>query len=429
LKLNLPEDEILAELPYRYTCPAKENGAYLPQWLWDSCFHAIVYRWFDPSMAWAELQSLLVHQIQSGNDAGMIPHMAYLKENGDEFDQNLFQQANHSIITQPPLISCAALEVHTLNPNPEILASLYEGLLFYHNWFDRRRDLENDHLVAIIHPWESGWDSSQRWDDLMGVDASEPDVSKKLANKRFKLIDLLLDNGCDAAKIARHPEGFYVKPVDFNAIRLADLESLIEIAKIIGKGKNQIRKLMVKAGQIRESIQKNFIHSRKTKLRVTDLFSIDPPVNFSESAAKFILLFGNCCSSPQAKQLVKELFKNNSPYNTRFIIPTTPKNNSSFDGQQYWRGNVWMPVNWLIFRGLINYGYLREAEMLAIRSLDLVSKSGFCEFFCPITGERGMNSGKSCPQNQSWSTLVFDMLMVIQDKLHPEKMSLYKDSF
>jgi len=87
LKSNLPEEEILAKLQFRYTCPAKEKGTYLPQWLWDSCFHAIVYRWFDPKMAWEELQSLLVHQIKNGDDEGMIPHMAYLAENNDIKDQ------------------------------------------------------------------------------------------------------------------------------------------------------------------------------------------------------------------------------------------------------------------------------------------------------------------------------------------------------
>ncbi|QQR91343.1 MAG: hypothetical protein IPJ88_06355 [Myxococcales bacterium] len=42
---------------FRYTRPAPH--VYKQQWLWDSCFHAIVYRHFDPEMAWAELKSLV----------------------------------------------------------------------------------------------------------------------------------------------------------------------------------------------------------------------------------------------------------------------------------------------------------------------------------------------------------------------------------
>lgn len=62
LRKNLPETTVLSNLKYRYTCPSNEGGAYLLQWLWDSCFHAMTYRWFDPEMAWEELLSLLTHR-------------------------------------------------------------------------------------------------------------------------------------------------------------------------------------------------------------------------------------------------------------------------------------------------------------------------------------------------------------------------------
>ena len=41
---------------YQYTVPS--NAAYPYQWLWDSCFHAIVLSSFEPDAAKAELRSL-----------------------------------------------------------------------------------------------------------------------------------------------------------------------------------------------------------------------------------------------------------------------------------------------------------------------------------------------------------------------------------
>ena len=88
---------------HRYTRPAPST--YEHQWLWDSCFHAISYRWIDPSMARDELISVASHQFESGSDAGMIPHMIYWGSGGEE----LWQFADRSTISQPPLIAFAAL--------------------------------------------------------------------------------------------------------------------------------------------------------------------------------------------------------------------------------------------------------------------------------------------------------------------------------
>src|SRR3954466_9072745 len=67
---------------YRYTAPSLDTGDfgrkdYANQFLWDSCFHAMVWRWLDPEMAQAELLSLVSRQVVEGSDTGMIPHCNY----------------------------------------------------------------------------------------------------------------------------------------------------------------------------------------------------------------------------------------------------------------------------------------------------------------------------------------------------------------
>ena len=56
---------------FGYTCPATPR--YRHQWLWDSCFHAIVWRRFDRDRAREELRTLL----RAGRTDGFVPHTAF----------------------------------------------------------------------------------------------------------------------------------------------------------------------------------------------------------------------------------------------------------------------------------------------------------------------------------------------------------------
>ena len=56
---------------FRYTVPSPSTYPY--QWLWDSCFHAIVLSSYDPDFAKAEMHSLMSKQFENG----MVPHMIF----------------------------------------------------------------------------------------------------------------------------------------------------------------------------------------------------------------------------------------------------------------------------------------------------------------------------------------------------------------
>ena len=62
---------IFSSETYFYTCPSL--GHYEHQWLWDSCFHAIIWSYFNPENAKRELLSLIKKQFENG----MLPHMYY----------------------------------------------------------------------------------------------------------------------------------------------------------------------------------------------------------------------------------------------------------------------------------------------------------------------------------------------------------------
>ncbi|HLA42050.1 MAG TPA: hypothetical protein VJZ27_01365 [Aggregatilineales bacterium] len=135
---------------------------------------------------------------------------------------------------------------------------------------------------------------------------------------------------------------------------------------------------------------------------VFDLMGLDEQPIKQAASAPFYLLFGGCVDQDQAARLVTQM---TAPrFWTPFPISATPGDDPLFSPNHYWRGNVWMSVNWLIYRGLRRYGFFAEASQLAGRSLSLVETYGFHEYFNPLTGE-GYG-----PNLQSWTTLVLDML-------------------
>lgn len=369
---------------YRYTRPAPH--VYEHQWLWDSCFHAITYRWLDPDMAAAELLSMAAGQVEDGPDAGMIPHMIYWRGGGAP----LWGRDDRSIITQPPLLAMAALLIHQQQPNRALLEALYPRLCAYQAWFDRRRDPDGDDLVTIIHPWESGWDASPRWDGPMGLHQPTDDESKAA---RHALVQTLIAHDCDAERLEA-AGSFAVEPVDYNAIRAADLEALAVIAAELGADPAPWRD---RACAVQRATAR-FLHDGD----FWDLSSPDKTPVKVRSAAPFVLLFGGCVDAATAAELVHQL--TGPTFWTPYPVPTTPADDSAFDPDHYWRGNVWASVNWLIYRGLKRYGYAAEASHMAARFAALIAAHGFHEYFNPLTG-----AGHG-PDQQSWATVVLDML-------------------
>ena len=68
-------------------------------------------------------------------------------------------------------------------------------------------------------------------------------------------------------------------------------------------------------------------------------------------------------------------------------VPSTDPDDPRFEPLRYWRGPVWIIINWMISNGLKHYGYEALAAVIKDHSLALTEKSGLLEYFDPITGE------------------------------------------
>ena len=97
---------------------------------------------------------------------------------------------------------------------------------------------------------------------------------------------------------------------------------------------------------------------------------------------------------------------NKEEYWSRYPIPTVAMNEKSFNPNNIlllWRGPTWLNTNFFIWKGLKKHKEENIANDLVTRTRELISKSGFREFFNPITGEGGG------AKNFGWSSLVLLM--------------------
>ena len=155
-------------VPYAFTCPATPR--YRHQWYWDSCFHAIAWRHFDPARAREELRTL----VRAGRLDGFIPHTAFWDRpaywrRAPFYGTHTVFGASATATIQTPLLALAWELVAAASPDdPRFAADGLPQLRLHYDWLARERDIDGDGLLTIIYPDESGLDDSPKYDDVFG---------------------------------------------------------------------------------------------------------------------------------------------------------------------------------------------------------------------------------------------------------------------
>lgn len=85
----------------------------------------------------------------------------------------------------------------------------------------------------------------------------------------------------------------------------------------------------------------------------------------------FYPLIAGIASSEQAQRMVQVHLLNEEEFWGPYVIPASPRNSDAYAQQEYWRGRIWGPLNYLVGEGLRRYGYDAVMESLAQKSLDV----------------------------------------------------------
>ena len=180
---------------YGYTSP---DSVHFHQWFWDSCFHAIVLSQFDPLFAIRELNTLFSVQ----EEDGFVPHIILWKWRIVDLlkpwwyrevrSKSLFYTAE----IQPPVAGISLGYIYNRLKNKEVLEPLVDRVYRFYIYLSKHRDPDNDGLISIITPLESGMDMLPIYDTVLGNPDHDPMYQKRLIRQMltfYKSIDWNLE--------------------------------------------------------------------------------------------------------------------------------------------------------------------------------------------------------------------------------------------
>ncbi|MDH7511622.1 MAG: trehalase family glycosidase [Clostridiales bacterium] len=112
-----------------------------------------------------------------------------------------------------------------------------------------------------------------------------------------------------------------------------------------------------------------------------------------KAASNFYPLLARIPDKEQALAMIKRLL-NPKEFWGDYILPTISRDDPLFKEQQYWRGAVWPPTNYLVYQGLKAFGFDAVAAEFAQKSAALFLRSWENFQLCPEnfdsrTGEAG----------------------------------------
>ena len=364
-------------IDYSYTAPS--HARYPWQWYWDSCFTAIAWRRFDPGRARRELESLLA----AARPDGFIGHTIFwggpVTPPRSLFYNVVSRDAFMTSTVQPPLLAWAwRIAVGDPAEVPAIVR--------HHDRIERERAIDDDGLIWIIQPDESGLDASPKFDSAFGWRADGlpgfPLLVRRNRHLDFDIRRITAAGGpvvCGAATNVLH--GLSRLALGRPSITPAIVERLYDertglFQQIVRKGARQV----------------TVAHPVVTWAALSPLALPDLPEEIGRrlveehllDPAKFWLPF--------------------PPPSVSFADPSFSVKDRFLFLRRYWRGPTWLNAAWLLWLGLMRLGYEQEAEQMAGQLGRAVAAAGLREYYDPFTGA-GMGA-----MDFSWSSLVMELI-------------------
>ncbi len=92
------------------------------------------------------------------------------------------------------------------------------------------------------------------------------------------------------------------------------------------------------------------------------------------SPTHFYPLLAGVPTQAQAQRMIDEHFFNPQEFWGQWILPSIARNDPAYPTQNYWRGRIWAPMNFLVYLGLRKYNLPRARKALVEKSQALLLK-------------------------------------------------------
>jgi hypothetical protein len=337
------------------------------QWLWDSCFHAVVWAHLGDERAVLELRSALADQ----DEDGFVPHVRYVGDPGAL--ASFWGRPGTSSITQPPMYghALAVLAAAGFGLPEELVARATAGLRF----LLERRARTPGGLVALCHPWESGCDDSPRWDGVL----DGPRTPAAWYEAKGRLL-ATVERTAGGAPVAN--PAFAVGSAGFSALVAWNALELAGVTADDG--------LAAAARELVELVDARWDDGRRTWVDDGPTAAGSGRVRTLDALLPLLVV-----DRPEAMAELTDPGAYGAPYGPRGLHRGEP----AYDPRAYWRGSAWPQLTYLLWRAARWAGSGGSAASFQNSITSASSMTGFAEHWDP---DDGTPLGAA---PQSWSTL------------------------
>jgi len=339
---------------------------------WDTYFASYMLSMFNKKLAYANA----IEITKSITPSGFIPN--YQSPYGNtSWDRS-----------QPPIGSTIILNIYKRYQEKWFLNEVYEELLTWNRWWPKHRDMKG-YLC---------WGSDKVSDTSKTIEAHNLQAAK---------FESGLDNSpmYDSVPFNAGNNTMELADVGLMSMYIMDCNSLAEISQILGKNKDadELKKradsYKTKLADLWDEEQGIFLNKRTDNGEKSYRLS---PTNFYPMLAK-------ACTQRQAERMMKEHYFNPNEFHGEYVIPSIARNDSAFKDNDYWRGRIWGPMNFLVYMGMENYDVKDAREDLIAKSKALLMKNwktegGVYENYNSVKGVGG--DVKSADAFYHWGALL-----------------------
>jgi len=358
---NMPVTTVAREFPLG---SGVTWGGYI-QGCWDAVFQSILADLQSTQMADASLRGLFADTTSSG-----------LLTGGTGFGIG----EDHS---QPPLAAYALLKLYKSHPNQQkLLEDSFSVLYRWHEWWPAARDGNHNGLLEWGSNPVSGPDDDEyhqkvadiltAWYKRNGSQAPPFKKSDFMDNLTAAGWESGMDNSPMWDGVIFNPQTHTMEQEDvgLNSFFVLDAWALAEIAHIIGRNSEE-EKLRRESAEMGDRINQ-MMWSEEDGLYLNRKW--DGTFNRRISTTNFYPMLAGIASPDRAQRMVQHYLLNPQKFWGEYVIPTTPRDDPAFGDNNYWRGRIWAPTNYLVYEGLKRSGMDEVAAEVAEKSTQLFLK-------------------------------------------------------
>ena len=304
---------------------------------WDTYFGALMEAPDNPALACCNAIAI-THAL---TENGFVPN--YVTQHGiKSFDRS-----------QPPVGSMCCLEIWRSCGWDWFLAEVFDDLLAWNRWYFRCRRGKNGLLA---------WGS-----DLYEGTTGHVLETKGVHDRQGAAYESGLDNSpmFDDIPFDSGRNILLLEDVGLTGMYIRDCRSLAEIAQILGR--------TAEADELLQRCEETELALEQLWDDTTGMYLCrrEDTGEFQHrlSPFHFHALFSRRAGVEHAERMIREHFYNPDEFWGEYILPSIARNDPAYPEQDYWRGRIWGPMNYLVYMALREYAPHSELVAQAVRDL------------------------------------------------------------